>query len=349
MPAPASHTPPLSDREREILRLVVESFIHTADPVGSRALVKRYSLGLSPASVRNTMSDLEDAGFLDHPHTSAGRIPTVRGYRAFVDGLMETARLSPTEKQLLRAELERLAGDPEGLLQTTSRLLGRLSNLLGVVLTPNLAAGVLDRLEVVPLSSSRLMFVLSLRGGLVKTIVLEVDAEVDRSRLERVVALLNERLAGLTMEEIRRTYAQRLHDVDDQTSVVRLVLHRQADLFPQHDPRRLRLGSTQNLLQQPEFQQPTELRELIRLLEDEHFLVQLFEEQVEGETSARAIVTVGGGQAERYSLVTASYRIGDAVGTVGVLGPLRMDYGRVVPLVEHVAALLSHSPAYFTD
>lgn len=351
----------LSDRERDILRLVVESFIDTAGPIGSRTLAKQYpAVGLSPASIRNTMSDLEERGYLGHPYTSAGRVPTELGYRAFVDELMERSELSPEEKQVLKVELARLVGDTEELFRESSRLLGRLTNLLGIVLSPKLSTGVLDRLDVVPLSSSRLMFVLSVRGGLVKTIVLEFDADIRRRDLNRVIAILNERLAGLTLEEIRRTYRERVQGIDDEgTGLVRLILDESGLLFSEPTEGRLRYGGAQNILTQPEFQETDDLRSLIELMEDERFVVHLLEDSSDAPTTAlntdeigRALVSIGSENAERskatarenverYSIVTSSYQLGDAVGTIGVIGPTRMDYARVVALVENTASLLS--------
>lgn len=347
----------LTEREQEILRLVVKSFIQTAGPVGSRFLAKHTGIGLSPASIRNTMSDLEEYGYLDHPYTSAGRIPTDLGYRAFVDELMESPALTPVEKQVLRAELERLLGSTDDLLRETSRMLGRFSNLLGVVLSPKLSAGILERMEVVPLSSSRVMFVVSVRGGLVKTIVLEMQSELRRDDLDRVVAMLNERLAGLRLEEIRHTYESRVRDLrDDGSEIVRLILNEGALLFA--DPaegRRLQYAGTQNIIQQPEFQEPADLRNLIEMLEDEDFVVHLLEDRSFDTASGtcRAVITIGrensDEKAEHYSVVSARYQIGDTVGTLGIIGPMRMDYARMVALVENMAALLSRQDAAFKD
>lgn len=340
----------LSEREREILRLVVRSFVATAGPVGSRYLAKRYRIGLSPASIRNTMSDLEEAGFLDHPYTSAGRIPTELGYRKFVDELMETTELTPSEKKLLKAELDRLVADPDGLLREGSRLLSRLSNLLGVVLTPNLATGVLERLDVVPLTSSRAMFVLSMEGGMIKTIVVEVDSDLSREALDRVIPLLNERLAGHTLEEIRRTYGSRIRDIDDEkTGIVRLILNEASQLFSDLSAGgRLRYAGAQNLLSQPEFQEPSDLKNFIEILEDEDHIIRLLEDRgIRIENAlGRAIITIGSEntdeKAEKFSIITARYKMGETIGTVGVIGPTRMDYARVVALVEGMAALLSN-------
>lgn len=337
----------LTERESEILRLVVSDFIDTAGPVGSRALARRYTLGLSPASIRNTMSDLEERGFLDHPHTSAGRVPTDLGYRVFVDQLMLRQALSQEEGRLLREGLDRAATNNEVFLKECSRLLGRLSNLLGVVLSPRLSMGILDRMEAVPLSSSRLMFVISLRGGLFKTIVLEVESELERRDVDAAVALMNERLAGLTLEAIRQTYASRMQDVsDEKTGIVRLVLNSATTLFSEPADGRLSFAGAQRILAQPEFQEdPDALRDLIGLLEEEEVVVQLFEDESgQPPGPGRAAVRIGSelidGKADKYSIVTASYALGETKGTIGIIGPTRMDYVRVVALVEGMAALL---------
>jgi heat-inducible transcriptional repressor len=346
----------LSERERKILRLVVKSFIDLAGPVGSRYLARHHPIGLSPASIRNTMSDLEERGFLDHPYTSAGRVPTERGYRTFVDDLMEMQDLSSRERQMLRAEIERILGDTAELYRESSRLLGRFSNLLGVVLSPRMSTGVLDRLEVVQLSSSRVMFVLSVRGGLVKTIILELESETRREELEQIVALLNERLSGLTLEEIRNTYSSRVRDLqEDRSGVVRLVLEKSESLFAEpSESRRLNVAGTQNIVSQPEFREPADLRNLIDLLENEDFVVQLMEDsRPDDQSMGRALVSIGrenaSEKADKYSIVTARYQMGDAIGTIGVIGPTRMDYSRVVSLVESMATLLSRGEGSSND
>ncbi len=339
----------LSDREREILRVVVQSFVQTAGPVGSRYLAKHFPLGLSAASIRNTMSDLEESGYLEHPYTSAGRIPTDLGYRTFVDELMDSKELSSREKRLLREELERIAGDAEHLLVESSRVLGSLSNLLGVVLTPKLSTGVLERIEIVPLSSDRVLFVISVAAGLVRTIVLQSQLTVDRNRLDGIVRLLNERLAGLTMEEIRQTGAERVGDIEDVTGIVQLTLKESGQLFGDaSDADRVKVGGTQNIISQPEFSEPDDLRALIELIEDKDSVVSLVEDEDLEELTGvgEASVRIGTeykaeSTALRYSIITARYQLGDNVGTIGVIGPTRMDYGRVVSLVEGMAAILN--------
>jgi heat-inducible transcriptional repressor len=273
-------------------------------------------------------------------------VPTERGYRTFVDQLMQPLLLSSPERQLLIDQLQGLSVQPDMLMRECSRLLGRLSNLLGVVLSPKLATGVLDRLEVVPLSSSRMIFVLSLRGGLVKTVVLELDSVLDRNALDQVVVILNERLAGLTMEEIRQTYAQRIDDIkDEHTGLVKLVLKSSSSLFSEQIDGRLSMAGAQNIVIQPEFvEQPDQVKTLVELLEDENFIVQLLEEKA-GMKTGRASAWIGSEMSEekvdKYALVTAQYQFGETIGTVGVIGPKRMNYARVFALVEGIAVLMS--------
>ena len=353
-PSGSSYRPEhaLSEREQEILRLVVRSFIDTAGPVGSRYLARHYPIGLSPASIRNTMSDLEELGYLGHPYTSAGRMPTEMGYRAFVDELMASPELSAAEKKLLKAQLDQIMGDTEELLRESSRLLGQMSNLLGVVLSPRLSKGVLERLEVVPLASSRVMVVISVRGGFVKTIVLEVEATFKRRDLDRIVSMLNERLAGLRLEEIRHSFAKRTRDLNDEgTGIVRLILDESASLFSEPAEGRLTYSGTQQIISQPEFQEMADVRNLIDIIENEGYVVQLLEGQHPEfpRHPGKAVVSIGSEnsdqRADKYSVVTAHYQVGDTTGTVGILGPMRMDYERVVALVENMATLLSRPDA----
>lgn len=330
-----------------MLGLIVQNFIETAGPVGSRSLVKKYELDLSSASIRNTMSDLEEMGYLDHPYTSAGRMPTELGYRTFVDELMETPELSPPERQMLKVRLAQLVSDTDELLRESSRLLGQLTDLLGIALSPRLSTGVLERLDVVPLTGERLMFVLSVRGGMVKTIVVEFESDVQRSALDRVVSILNERLTGLTLREIRETHAERVRDIDDQTGIVRLVLDNSAVLFSEPSAGRLRHGGTQNILRQPEFQEPDDVRHLIEVIEDERLVVRLLDDMIEAHTQGigQALISIGSEsrseEVDQYSIVVSPYQLGGSVGTLGVIGPTRMNYGRVVALVKNMATMVN--------
>lgn len=333
--------------------MVVQQFIQTAAPVGSTTLSKLEKLDLSSASIRSTMSSLEEHGLLGHPHTSAGRVPTQQGYRLYVDELMDVAGLSEDEAVLLRAGVERRLGDLDAVARETSRLLGRLSQLLAVVLSPRLSSGVLERLDIVPLSTTRVMFVIAVRGGLAKTVIAEVDdTGVSSAALDDVVQRLNERLSGLTLEEIRKSGAERVRDlgVEDRTGIVRVVLQDVRTLFSEGEgARRASMGGAHHLMAQPEFQEPEEIRNIIELAESEDVVVHLLEQPTLFDTRHpdRAVVLIGrelenaADVQQSFSLVTAQYSVAGSTGTVGLIGPTRMQYARAVALVEHVAGLLS--------
>ena len=347
----------LTIREQTILRSVVHAFIQTADPIGSRTLAEQYQIGLSPASIRNTLSKLEALGYLGHPYTSAGRIPTQSGYRAYVDSLMKVQPLSTKEHGLLQKALASLSADANAAFETSSLLLAQLSNLLGVVLTPKLSKGVLHRLDVVILSSTRILFVISVRGGLVNTIIVEAESNLKPEELDRIVRLMNERLAGLSLEEIQRTSADRLRDLQDEKSgLVRLVLKKASVLFSEKPiGRRVHYAGTQHIVSQPEFIEPNALRDLINFLEDQQTVIHLLEYKV-GEPdreTCTARVSIGtenlADEASDYSIVTSSYRIGETLGTIGVIGPTRMPYERVVVLVETMATLLEQNHRQLND
>ncbi len=347
----------LTPRQRNVLRMVVKLFVETAGPVGSRALKERFDLGWSTATIRNTMSELEGRGFLMHTHTSSGRVPTDLGYRAFVAELMDAAVLEERERVYLQAELSALQEDTEALIKESSRLLAQLAQLLGVVLSPRLNNGILQRLDIVPVSSGRLLFVVSVEGGYIRTIVLQVGSELKPDQLGRLVSLLNERLAGLTLDEIRRTCIPRIRDLaSDDMGIVQLILNRSADLFSDEPDRRtVQFDGTPFMLSQPEFSGAGNARNLISLLDDRSHVIRLMEDEVE-PLSGKAHVKIGYRPEDRagdeestaISIVAAPYLVSNLRGTIGVIGPTRMNYARAVALVEGMATLmsLSHSRSH---
>jgi len=336
-------TSELNERERSILRHVVHNYIQTAIPVGSRYISRHFESQLSPATIRNVMADLEEQGFLSHPHTSAGRVPTDLGYRYYVDYLMEMKSLSEEEKDVIRLQLDRMP-DPTELLRETSRLLGKISKQLSVVSSPHLSSGVFEKLELLQVASSRLLVVISVRSGLVRTIMLEIGAELRRESLEALSTLLNERLSGLTLQQIRDTFVERIRDVqNEQTGLVRLFIESVDQLFDDVGDEKVHIAGTQNMIDQPEFGDPKNFRSVIELIENEDFIVHLL--QKHDGSDRNFVITIGseneGPLALDYSVVTSTYEIEGVTGRVGLIGPKRMNYGKLVPLVDHVAKTIA--------
>ena len=347
----------LSLRQRSILRLVVKSHVESAGPVGSSWLKKKYNLNMSPATIRNEMSELESLGLLSHPFTSAGRIPTKLGYQAFVNELMDAAVISKEEQLLMQREMWAAMKDTQLLIRESSKLLSRLASLLGVVLSPQMNQGVLQRLEIVQISTETIMFVISVQGGFIRTILMQVSTDLKRSQLDDLVNLLNERLAGLTLDEIRRTCIPRFQDLtEDETGIIRLVLDRSTELFSDSPESRLiQLEGTTHILSQPEFSESEPMRELIELLDDGSSVVRLVERSTgsfsgkHGQTSIKIGVDSGRFSSGKLSVVSAPYTRSNLQGLVGLIGPTRMNYARAIALVEGVATLMSAptSPEHF--
>ncbi|MGE5315546.1 MAG: heat-inducible transcriptional repressor HrcA [Acidobacteriota bacterium] len=334
----------LNDRERTILRSIIYSFIQTATPVGSRYIAKQHGIGLSPATVRNVMSDLEDLGYIGHPHTSSGRVPTDKGYRFYVDSLMEIEKLSDEDRSIIQSQLQ--SGiDQENLFRLTSKLIGAISHQLGVVSAPRLNTGILDKLELVPLSGTRILVVISIRSGLLKTITMEVSTEIPRTKLEDVSRMLNERLSGLLLAEIRSTLHDRMQDMrDEETGLIRLFIDSVDKLFDeQRTIEKVHIGGTSGILSQPEFEHADQYRSVIELLENEDMIVHVLEKT---ETKDGVIaVSIGHENAitqlKEYSIVTSTYSVGSSTGSVGIIGTKRMNYSKMIPLVDYVAKTIS--------
>jgi len=335
----------LTERERTVLRYVIHDFIETATPIGSRYISKRHEdvLGLSSASIRNIMSDLEYLGYINHPHTSAGRVPTDHGYRFYLDTLMEVESLSATDRTTIRQNLDR-AEEGEDLLRESSRLLGRISRQLCVVTSPHLSSGVFEKMELIQITSSRVMAILSIKSGLVRTIMLEVSAEIPREKLEEMSRLLNERLSGLTLQQIRDSFAERVRDVQSEDSgLIRLFIDSVDKLFLPGRTERIHIAGADMVVEQPEFVNPQDFKSVIELINNEEIIVHVLEKNEAKPPEVR--VSIGEENSDEklktYSVITASYTAGGAVGSIGVIGPRRMHYARMIPLVDEVARTIS--------
>src|SRR5439155_16673840 len=246
----------LSERESRVLETIIQLYVETAEPAGSQAVARACGLGISPASLRNTMGDLEARGYLYHAHTSGGRIPTDRAYRLYVNRLMRPAPPSERDRERLESELASTSTAIEEILRRAAQVLGVLTQELGVAVTPTLDAVVLERLELVRVSSERILVVFSLHSGLVRTIFIEVPASVAEDSVDQVTRILNERLAGLSLAEIRSSLSERLRDAggsEGGAALLNVFLAQGEELFDFEEPGSwVVLGSAQMLADQPE-------------------------------------------------------------------------------------------------
>lgn len=344
------------DERRElILKHVVSHYIESGTPVGSRVLSKHLPVEWSPATIRNIMADLEEQGLLDHPYKSAGRVPTDKGYRAYVDAMMDRENLTHEEESAIRnavkqldEKLRRISAGVDEVLFYTSRALARLSNELGIMISPRFNLSVFEKLDLIKITNGRILIELTLKTGVVKTVVLEAETRLSADYLVEIRQVLNERLSGLTVVEIQRTIQERLKDLpyrfeEGQKGFVRLLINASGLLFNFDGSQLLSYAGANNILMKPDFANREEVHTIIQMLEEKDDFVKRLTERTGGGGVDVKIGTENGSGIESFSIVTAGYRIGDVGGVVGIIGPKRMPYGRIIPLVERTAQVLNHA------
>ncbi|MFZ1082911.1 MAG: heat-inducible transcriptional repressor HrcA [Candidatus Kryptoniota bacterium] len=331
----------LTQREKEVLREIIHDFILTANPVASKFIAQKADINLSPATIRHVMAQLEESGYLNHPHTSAGRVPTDKGYRFYLDTLMSLEALQGDERAQIAAGLNS-ALDSSELLSDASKLLGKVSKQLSLVSAPYLSDATLIKIELISLNLSKILVVISLETGLIKTIVLEVESEVGVQKLKEINSLLNEKLAGLKLSEIRETISERVGDYADENVINRFAMMSDKIFSPMPETDRFHIGVPQGILSHPEFELPENFRGILEILGDENVILHILEKS---ERDEPITVKVGSENDDEklkdYSLITARYVVGGVSGTVGVVGPRRMQYSRLIPLVDFVAKVIS--------
>lgn len=332
-------------RKMRILQAITDDYIMTAEPVGSRTVARRYDLGVSPATIRNEMADLEELGYLQQPHTSAGRIPSDKGYRYYVDALMEPQPPSEEERRQIRSLVSTRRQAMEELIHRAARLLALLSRYTVMVVAPRLSAGVVHHLQLVPLDGWHVMVVLVVQPGFVLNRVVELRDPLAEAELQRLSAFLNERLRGRMVGDLGPTLYQELRDELPDPEMARAAIEMLEEALSRGEEETVYLDGTVNLLNQPEFRDVEKAKTLLTFLDEREQVLEML-----SASSRRSGVSVTIGsehtrqEVQSCSVVTATYHVGGrVVGTVGVMGPTRMEYARVVTLVEMLTNSLSET------
>jgi heat-inducible transcriptional repressor len=334
----------LSERMRRVFEILVEDYILTAEPVGSRTISKKSNLNLSPATIRNMMSDLEGMGLLCQPHTSAGRVPTERGLRFYVDFILNIHELSDRERQEIRSRYLGPQTEVMDPFRETSRILSSSSHYLGVVWAPRMGLVVLQHIEFVRLKKYLVLAILVTTTGLVHNRVISVQEDFSQSELDDLSDYLNSLLTGLTLHQIREKL---LEEMTTEKSVYDRLLEQALSLgekaFSSGDETDVFIEGRTNILGEPEFANLSRMADLFRAFEQKATMVRLLDKCIEpkgvqiaigSETQVREI--------ETCSVVTSTYSYkGEVLGALGVIGPRRMNYSRVIPLVGYTAKLLT--------
>jgi heat-inducible transcriptional repressor len=333
----------LDARSRQLLRALIARYIADGQPVGSRTLAKASGLDVSPATIRNIMSDLEEFGLVAAPHTSAGRVPTSQGYRVFVDSLLEVRPLEEPQLDKLRRELPTAAATPD-LLSSATSLISEMTHFVGVVSVPKREEFPFRHIDFVPLDVERLLVVLVFADGQVQNRVIATQRAYASSELEQIANYLNANFGGMRIDEIR---SRLLREMQDEGVRLNRLLSTAVEVaqqaFQESAGSDMLVAGHTNLMASPEGTDVDRLRELFEAFQRKRDLLQLLERCARADGVRLFIGEESGFAAlDRFSLVTAPYGVGGRVlGVLGVIGPTRMAYERVIPVVQATAGLIS--------
>ena len=334
----------LNDRFTHILNSVVVYHIRLGVPIGSRTITKLSEIGLSPATIRNVMADLEGLGYLTHPHTSAGRIPTEKGYRFYVDHLLRDI-MEPRELPAVPIDWSNRSEHASDVLHHASRLLSRLTNYAGVALAPRLSQRTFKHVEFVSLRPRQVLAIFVSEDGLLHHTLFDVDRDINADELASMADYLNRRFSSLPLQTVREEILREMQQVKERyDSLLRqaLELGRQAIDTPADEE--LYLEGATNILTQVNFVDVEEMKQLFKAFEEKYQLLKMLEQCLE---TPGMQVYIGSENAalgiRACSLVVSTYECdGQPIGSIGVIGPTRMDYSTVIPLVQSTAKQLSH-------
>lgn len=327
----------LDARKQRVLRAVIDDYIESAEPVGSRTLARKYDLGVSPATIRNEMADLEMLGYLEQLHTSSGRIPSSKGYRFYVDGLIPPKPVSDEEKERIdkwyRARVRRI----EEVFQETARIISQVTRNVSLVLAPQMTQAQFRCLQFLPLDDRRVITVLMTDAGFIENKILEMPSGATFEDFQRMAKVINMRLEGHTLRTIEQHSLTEIRDEIRDESLYEAaleIIHRALDSGRRE---RLYLGGTTQMLEQPEFHDVEKVKDTLLMLEEE----ELMKDILHAHMGDGLEVTIGQENEDKHfkdsSIVTATYHLdGELLGTIAVLGPTRMEYAKAMSLLEYM-------------
>lgn len=330
----------VESRRKSILGAVVESYVDTALPVGSRAVSQRFRHTISPATIRNVMVDLEEMGFIMQPHTSAGRVPTDKGYRFYVDSLLEPKLLTKEEESIINKLIHQSGNDIEYIMQGASKAISVITNVAGIVLTPRLKRSIFKHIELFSIDESRILAVIITTSGFVKNSIMNFDERVTKQELTRITEFLNSELEGVSLGEIKSYLTRKLLEERDSFYT---FLKRAADilsipgLFKADD--HLYFEGAACIMSHPEFTDIKKARLFLKVCEDKKGLLNLLNEDM-GREGIKVHIGKENicDEVQDLSIVTCNYNInGMTVGAIAAMGPTRMEYGKVMSVLRHIS------------
>ena len=333
----------LNEIEKRILSSLIHSFITSAAPVSSSQIARDKHVELSSATIRHILIDLEQKGYIHQPHPSSGRTPVTQGYRAYVDELMKKSRITNEEKDRIVNSIQKSPGEFENVLREATHILAQLSHQLGIIISPRMDEGIFRKMEMVSISSDKILIVISIESGLLKTITFELPSQISNEKIDLVNSILNERLAGMRLGEIRKLFSDIVSDLKNEESGLVNALAKDAKrVFDFEERKDIFFEGTRFIGEQPEFANIQKFTTMIELLENPIDFIQIIDEDSEEETSnIRIGEEITEKRMQECSIIRARYKIGHISGTIGLIGPMRMNYSKLISLVEFTAKALT--------
>ena len=328
----------LNERKKKILQIIIEDYISSAEPVGSRTIARKYDLGLSPATIRNDMSDLEFLGYLEQPHTSAGRIPSAQAYRFYVDALIEPGTLTDNDMALIDGWYNERRRNIDDIFQSTAKILSRMTQNVSMVLTNQQTIANFCYLKFLPLDSQHAILCIVADDGSIDTNVVDIPLGMSSEEMDYLAGKMSKLLEDRNLSDISVEILQNVHtDVVEDKLIFSSLLQAVRKMTGRRQEQKVFLGGTKQLLNQPEFRDVERVRNLLGILEEEKVLKDL----LQGGEDSGLKVTIGSENKftgiQDCSMVQATYRLnGQIVGTMAVLGPTRMEYGKVISVMDYL-------------
>ncbi|MBQ1915397.1 MAG: heat-inducible transcription repressor HrcA [Selenomonadaceae bacterium] len=333
----------IDERKQRILQAIIDDYISSAEPVGSRTLARKHDLGVSPATIRNEMADLEMLGYLEHIHTSSGRIPSSKGYRFYVDGLIPPKPVSDEEKALIdrwyKARVRRI----DEVFRETARLISQVTKNVSMVLAPQISSAAFRCLQFLPLDDHRAIAVIMTDAGFVENKIVEMPSGAEFEDFQRMAGVINRCLAGQTLRSIEGPAMKQIRDEIQDESLYESALEVIQRALDSEKKERLYLGGATHMMEQPEFHDVDRIKDILLMLEEE----ELIKDILHAHMGDGLEVTIGqeneNSRIKDCSIITATYHLdGELLGTIAVLGPTRMEYGKAMSLLEYMNTNLAN-------
>lgn len=338
----------MDERKRKILQAIIHDYITTAEPVGSRTIARKYDLGVGPATIRNEMADLEVQGYLEQPHTSAGRVPSAKGYRFYVDALLSPTQLSTNDISLIRNWYDTKVRNLDEVFLETAKVLSRMTRNVSLVVAPQFSHTSFKYMQFLPFDEQRVLLLIVTDSGSVENKVIDKPPDTSIEDLQRVAQVITTRLSGQPVNRIKGALLQQIRQelLQGDQALFENALRLVDNALSQEREQRIYSGGTAQLLRQPEFQDVSKIKTLLDMLDQDKLMCDI----LAAPEQDGVIVTIGHENKysgiQDYSVVQATYRVeGQVVGTVAVMGPTRMDYGKVMSVLgfmhDHLGDLLN--------